>query len=169
MPDPQGTLSIFAEVSVALVGFSGIVIEFVRRSLGELTQLELRRLSNLFVFGGGVLLFSLLGISLLHTPISRAVVWTGESALMFTLGAPWVIYDWRRVARLDASERSQVKGYILIPFNVAGILILLLQLANTFVIHGSWPLFLGLVFAVAFALQQFVLLVKARFLGPRDV
>ncbi len=162
MPDPQSTLAIFAEVSVALVGFSGIVIAFGRRSIRELTQLELRRLSNLFIFGGGVLLFSLLGISLLHTPINPRVLWSSESALVFALGTPWVIFDWRRVARLDAVERAQVKSYILFPFNVAGILILLLQLANAVVIHASWPLFLGLVFAIAFALQQFILLVKMR-------
>ena len=168
MPNPQDTFSIFAEVSVALVGFSGIVIAFGRRSHGQLTQLELRRLSNLFVFGGGVLLFSLLAIALGHTPISPRVLWSSESALFFALGTPWVIFDWRRVARLDPAERAQMKGYILFPFNVAGILILLLQLANAAVIHESWPLFLGLVFSMAFALQQFVLLVRMRIDDRRD-
>ena len=160
MPDPHDTLSIFAEVSVALVGFSGIVIAFGGRSLGTLTQLEHRRLSNLFVFGGGVLLFSLAGISLLHTAIDRSLIWTIESALMFALGVPWVVLDWHRVRRLDAAERDQIKGYVIYPFNVAGVGILLLQLGNALVIHNSWPLFLALVFSIAFALQQFILLVR---------
>ncbi len=160
MPDPHDSLSIFAEVSVALVGFSGIVIAFGSRSFGALTQLELRRLSNLFVFGGGVLLFSLVGISLLHTTVDRSVLWATGSALLFGLGAPWIVFDWYRVRNLHASERAQVKGYILYPFNAAGVIIVLLQLGNTVVIHEPWPLLLALVFSVAFAFQQFVLLVR---------
>jgi hypothetical protein len=160
MPDPHDTLSIFAEVSVALVGFSGIVIAFGRRSLGTLTQLEHRRLSNLFVFGGGVLLFSLIGISLLHTAIDRSLLWTIESALLFVLGALWAVFDWHRVTRLDAAERAQIKGYIIYTFNVGGVIILLLQLGNAVMIHDSWPFFLALVFSIAFALQQFILLVR---------
>ena len=160
MPDPHDTLSIYAEVSVALVGFSGIVIAFGHRSLGTLTQLELRRLANLFVFGGGVLVFSLAGMALLHTTVSLSLLWTTMSAVLFVFGAAWIVFDWRRIARLDSTERAQIKGYILYPFNAAGAAILLLQLANAVSIHKSWPLFLALAFAITFALQQFFLLVR---------
>jgi hypothetical protein len=58
MPEPHDTLSIFAEVAIALAGFSGIVIAFGRRSIGSLSTLEFRRLSNLFTLSGMALLFS---------------------------------------------------------------------------------------------------------------
>jgi hypothetical protein len=159
MPDPHDTLSIFSEVSIALVGFSGIVIAVGGRSLGSLTQLERRRLSNLFIFGCGVLLLSLTTITLLHTTIDRHSIWTIASALVFTLCTPWAAFDWRQVTRLSATERAQVSGYVIYPFMAVGALMLLLQLANVVVFHNSWPFFVALIFGISFALQQFILLV----------
>jgi hypothetical protein len=161
MPDPHDTLSTFAQVSVALVGFSGIVIAFGRRSFGAMTPLELRRLSNLFLFGGGVLLFSLVGMSLLHTTIEHGRVWAIGSALLTVFGVPWVILDARKILRLDVADRAGVDRYIYYPINAVGIAMLLLQLANALVIHDSWPFFVALAFAIAFALQQFILLVRS--------
>jgi len=42
-----------------------------------------------------------------------------------------------------------------------GVAIVLLQIANVLVLQDAWPFFLGLVFAIAFALQQFILLVRS--------
>lgn len=169
MPDPHATLSIFAEVSVALAGFSGIVIAFGRRSLGALTQLELRRLANLFVFSGSVLLLALLGMSLLHlVPADSSSLWRSASALVFVFGTFWMIMDARRVSRLAPTERADVKGYILYPFMAAGVAALVLQLVNVLLFHEAWPFFLALVLAIAFALQQFILLVRMAFRDAPD-
>jgi hypothetical protein len=167
MPDAQETLSSFAEISVALVGFSGIVIAFGRRSMGALTRLEQRRLANLFLFGGGVMLLALTGIALLHTSLDQVMVWRFSSAVLVVLGAPWALVDARRIRSLDAADRVEVSGYVLYPFVVTGTAILLLQIANVFLIREAWPFFLGLVFGVAFALQQFVLLVRSGIGGGR--
>jgi hypothetical protein len=92
MPDIQDTLSTFAEISVALAGFSGIVIAFGRRSIGSLGKLEVRRLSNLFILSGLALVFSLLGISLLHLNLEDSnILGLWGSAAVLLLATPWLI------------------------------------------------------------------------------
>lgn len=162
----QDTLSIFAEVAIALAGFSGIVIAFGRRSLGSLSNLEKRRLSNLFFFSGLVLLFSLLGISLLHIDFSdERTIWISGSTVLAVVTAWWLLFDLRQIRRLDPVERRQINPYLIVPFNVAAVLGLGLQIANAVLIHKPWPVLLALVLAVAFAFQQFILLVR---MGLRD-
>ena len=167
MPDPHETLSIFAEVSVALVGFSGIVIAFGRRSLGSLSNLEKRRLSNLFSLSGLALLASLLVMALSHVDLSDPqILWRGASATLLLLSAPWLIWDMFKVRRLQALEKSQVNAYLLYSFNSVAVAMLFLQLANWLVIRQPWPFFLALVLVVAGALQQFILLVRTGFHDP---
>ena len=161
MPDPLAALSIYAEVSVALVGFSGIVIAFGRRSHGELSRLESRRLTNLFACSGLVLVMSLLGIALVHhTRMDASVVWRSGSATLAILGTVWLISDWSIVRRLTPEEKAGVNRYILYPFNFLAILALSLQVMNGFLIAEAWPVFIGFTFLITFALQQFVLLIR---------
>ena len=164
MPNTQETLSIFAEVAVALAGFSGIVIAFARRSLGALSPLESRRLYNLYFASGLVLLSSLLGISLLHAePLEAPFLWRGGSTLVLIFGIPWIFFDWHKVRGLEEAERADVKAYIFYPFIIIGILFLILQILNVFVLGQSWPFFVALVFLIAFAFQQFILMVRMGF------
>ena len=161
MTDPQSTLSIFAEISVALAGFSGIVIAFGRHPSGLLSKLEIRRLSNLFILSGFALLLSLLGISLLHIEfLSMDLLWRSASAVVILLAIPWLVWDVIRVLKLENSERAKVNPYILVTFYSLAVVMLLLQLANWVVIAKPWPFFLALVLIVAGAFQQFVLLVR---------
>ncbi len=160
MSDPIEILATFAEVAVALAGFSGIIIAFERRSLGSLTQLELRRLSNLFGLSGFVLLSSLFGIALLHIEsVDPGTLWRGASGLVLLVGAPWVVLDWLQIRRLESAEKEQVKAWVIYPFSLLAVLGLLLQAANCF--YGQlWPFLLALAGMVMFAFQQFILLVR---------
>jgi hypothetical protein len=161
MSDPQGTLAIFAEISVALAGFSGIVIAFGRRKVGVLNRLETRRLTNLFILSGIVLFLSLIGISLLHLELAdTSILWRIGSAVLFFLAMPWLIWDVIRIRRLDKSERAGVNSIILFIFNSLAVAMLFLQLANWFYIEESWPFFLALSLIIAGAFQQFILLVS---------
>ena len=160
--DPQATLAIFAEVAVALAGFSGIVIAFGRRATRALTALEQRRLSNLFMLSGLVLVVSLLNLSLLHlAALEQRHLWMGCSALIFVIVSPWLLIDTIRLRRLEAAERDEVKLLILVPFNTVGIAVLALQLFNLFSLQAPWPVFLALVVAIGGAFQQFILLVRS--------
>lgn len=162
--DPHGSLSIFAEVSVALTGFSGIIIAFRGRSSTAFTKLEQRRLFNLFAMSGAVLLSSLVGICALYLPwLDVGTLWTGASAVWMVFGAVWLVVDLRKVANLDPSERVQVSKAILYPFDVLAVVTLALQAANILIWHEAWPVFVAFTVAVTFALQQFVLLVRMGF------
>jgi hypothetical protein len=164
MADPQSTLSIFAEISVALAGFSGIVMSFGRRANSVLTKLEARRLSNLFILSGFALLLSLVWISLLHLDsIDTNLLWRSGSAVVVLLAIPWLVWDVVRVRRLGRAERLKANTYILVTFYSLVVLMLLLQLANWVLISESWPFFLALVLIVTGAFQQFVLLVRMGF------
>lgn len=162
MSDPHGTLSIFAEVSIALAGFSGIVIAVGKRSLGSMSALESRRLSNLFFLSGVALGMSLIGLSLLSVGFTDPnVIWVWGSATIFLIGSPWLVRDAARVFRLEAAERAQVNKPLILTFNALAIAMLALQLANWLSIHREWPFFLALVMIIAGALQQFILLVRS--------
>lgn len=169
MPEPHDTLSIFAEVSIALTGFSGIVVAFDRRRLVSLSKPERRRLSNLFFQSGMVLTLSLIGISLLHLEITDpALLWRMGSVLVFLCTTPWLIWDIVKVRRLNATEKLEVNSYVLYSFNAVTISMLVLQLFNWFAINEAWPFFLALALAIFGAFQQFILLVTARLRGTPE-
>ena len=154
MADPQATLAIFAEVAVALAGFG-------RRSMDELSPLETRRLTNLFILSGLVLFTSLLGIALLHVDeLFRSLLWRIGSAVIVLLGTPWLIWDIVRIRRLEKAEKAEVNPVILITFDSLTLVALALQIANVVALGEAWPFFLALVLTVAGAFQQFVLFVR---------
>jgi hypothetical protein len=161
MPDIQDTLSTFAEISVALAGFSGIVIAFGRRSIGSLSKLEVRRLSNLFILSGLVLVFSLLGISLLHLNLEDSnILGLWGSAAVLLLTTPWLIWDVINVYKLEKAEKAHVNPTILFVFYSLTVAMLLLQLVNLTLFKALWPFFLAMVLIVVGAFQQFILLVR---------
>jgi hypothetical protein len=166
MPDPHETLSVFAEISVALAGFSGIAIAFGRPAAGALSQLESRRLFNLFTFSGFVLIISLIGISLFHIDsVNENLLWRGGSSVLVILGTPWLIRDWKKINRLSPEERVHVPNNVIYPFTAMAVIVISLQVANAIKLGAAWPFFLALVLLVAFTFQQFILLVWTRLRG----
>lgn len=161
MTDPHSTLSIFAEVSVAIAGFSGIVIAFGHRSASAFSKLEIRRLSNLFTLSGLALTISLTGVALLHLNLpDPSVLWRWGSAIVFVLAAPWLAWDLAKVSRLEKAEKAGVNSFVLLTFNTLAFAMLILQLINSILIMESWPFFLALVLIIVGAFQQFILLVR---------
>lgn len=126
-----------------------------------MTPLARRRLSNLFVCSGTILISSLLGISLLHVEsLERSVLWIAMSLLLLTLGTSWLLLDRQRVSHLDAHERSDVKAYVHYPFAAGTVLVLALQIGNVITLQTSWPVFVALTDFTVFAFQQFILMIR---------
>lgn len=160
MPDPHDTLAVFAEVSVALAGFSGIVIAIIRRGPGALRPLQQRRLVNLFLASGSVLFFAIVGVSLLNVDaLDHGYLWRAGSAATFVAGTCWLAVDLRRVRALEPGDRETINGFVFYSFTVAATLSIILQVINAVALGAAWPFFLGLAFIIAFAFQQFILLV----------
>jgi hypothetical protein len=76
---------------------------------------------------------------------------------------PWLVRDVVRILKLDSIERAEAKTYIFIVFYILVVLMLLLQVADSVLISGSWPFFLALVPTITGAFQQFVLLMRMGF------
>lgn len=164
MPDPHDTLSIFAEVSIALAGFSGIVIAFGGRSVGSLGALEIRRLSNLFILSGVVLTLSLVGISMLHVPgIKAAQFWSWASAAVLLIATPWLVRDIVKVTGFEDREKSQINWSLVIFFDTMAAAMIVLQAVNWWSIKDPWPFFVALTLITVGAFQQFILLVRSGF------
>jgi hypothetical protein len=162
LPDPYDTLTVFAEVAIALAGFSGIAIAIGRRTHGELSPLESRRLFNLFGFTALTLFTSLLGMTLLHVArIDDEILWRSGSLLMVLTGVPWLLVDWRKIRALSPDERAQVHPFVIYPFTALAVLTLVLQSVNAAFLGIDWLFFLALIVQLAFAFQQFILLVRS--------
>ncbi len=166
-PDPHESFSIFAEVSIALAGFSGIIIAFGYRSFDTLSALELRRLANLFMLSGFVLVASLLAISVLHTTgIRNELFWGVASGTVFVMGTIWLVWDVYRVRSL-AREGADINLLLVTIFDSLAAIALGLQLYNALFMCESWPVFVALTLITVGAFQQFILLVHMR-LGERN-
>ena len=162
MPDPYDTLTVFAQVSISLAGFSGIAIAIGHRAQGALSPLESRRLFNLFGFTALTLFASLLGMTLLHVHlIDVEVLWRCGSLFVVLTGVPWLLFDWRKIRALSPDERAQVHPFVIYPFTVVAVLALVLQALNAAFFGMDWIFFLALVVQLAFAFQQFILLVQS--------
>ena len=161
-PDPHESLSIFAEVSIALAGFSGIVIAFGFRSAKSLSTLEIRRLANLFMLSGFTFTTSLLAISLLHITNTRPeTFWSIGSGIVFVLGTSWLIWDIHKVRTL-LSEGASINMALVTIFDSLATIVLLLQLYICISVHEPWPFFIALTLITVGAFQQFILLVYMR-------
>jgi len=160
MPDPHESLAIFAEIAIALAGFSGIVIAFGRREIRVLSALEQRRLANLFMLSGFVLCASLFAIAMLHVEaLTAATLWRLASGATFLLGSAWLLWDLRKVAQLKA-RHDDINLSLVAAFDTLAALALALLVYNFFALHLAWPVFIALAVITAGAFQQFILLVQ---------
>ena len=93
-------LEVFAELAIAIVGFSGIVValQFARLSSDPLTRI---RLSVLFGYGFGGILWSILPRILLATDIDEVSIWRFSSlgfVAMMVFFAVYRVYQTRKAA-----------------------------------------------------------------------
>lgn len=163
MPEPAETLSLFSELSIALAGFSGIVVVLGRRQSGQLSPMERRRLGNLFAQALAALFTSLFALTLLHAGIPDVLVWRVASAAWALAAAIMFPRDWYRLRALSESEWALVDRRILVPAYTAIIVTLLLQVSNSVHLHEFWPLLVALSLSLLLAFQQFVLLLYSGF------
>ena len=73
-----------AEVSIAVVGFSAVVVVFRRRSGDALSQVELKLISFMIERGFAALFLSLLPVLLSYLGLSAAGVWGLSSGVLAT-------------------------------------------------------------------------------------
>ena len=163
VPQPTDSLSLIAELAVALAGFSGIVVAIGRRQSGKLSPLDRRRLGNLLANALLALFWSLLGLTLLHAAVADDLAWriaSGGWAFVVAIGLP---IDWRRVRALSKAERTLVNRRIHNAAGTAVLVVALLQISNIVHFHAFWPILIAVSLNLFLAFSQFAFLLYSEF------
>ncbi len=164
MPDPVETLRILVEASVAMAGFSGVVVVFGRRAEREWSQIERARLANLLTTSFSVLFLSLTALVLLHAGTDPKITWRIGSATWSIIATYVVVLTARRAAQgpRDDPERPNA-AWIVLLLGLSGAFVLL-SVANAVTMSEFWPFLAALVWLFALACYSFtrLLLVAGR-------
>ena len=161
MPDPVETLRILVEASVAIAGFSGVVVVFGRRATGEWSELERTRIRNLLGTSFTVLFLSLVALLLLHSGIEPKTTWRVGSAA-WSVSATYnliLVLRGHRSARGDPQRSSTISVVLMIG---ASVIVLGLNLANALVLGRFWPFLTALIWLFAGACYTFSRLLLLR-------
>ncbi len=155
MPDPVETLIVLVEASVAIAGFSGVVIVFGRRATGEWSRIERARLRNLLWTSFMVLFLSLLTLVLLHAGTAPATTWRIGSGVWSIIAIQRIVVTIRAYVRIPR-EDPQSPGIMVATIILGGtVLVVLLSLGNVFALKEFWPFLAAQVWLFGMACYSF--------------
>ncbi len=130
-----GTLALIAELAVAVLGFSGIVVVLGHRSTGEWSELERIRFHGMITTAAIVLILSLLPAPLVSAEMegSRVWFWSSTAGGLIALAGPISSLAHIRRARLwsdpQVNKLSMAYGFVsgygaptLLFLNASGVL-----------------------------------------------
>lgn len=155
---------ILVEASVAIAGFSGVVVAVGRRATGEWSPLERSRLLNLLSTSFAVLFYSLGALVLLHAGTAETILWRIGS-MGWALGATGaIVIVARRLAQIPRgdAERPSTASRV---FWLGGTgVFVALSLLNAFTLGDFWPFLASQVWLFGLACMSFsrLLLVLGR-------
>jgi len=161
MPDPVETLRILVEASVAIAGFSGVVVVFGRRATEEWSELERSRIRNLLITSFTVLFLSLVALLLLHSGIDSETTWRVGSAA-WSVSATYnliLVLRGHRSARGDPQRSSTTSVALVIGTTI---IVVGLNLANALVLGRFWPFLTALIWLFAASCYTFARLLLLR-------
>lgn len=159
--EPGDALIATIEASIALAGFSGIVVVLGNRSLGEWLPVEELRLLNLLGASFQAFLISLLGILLLSANVPSSSAWVVCSVAWFLATALHVV---RVIPRYHRSFKEDVPMATPVALWTTGTftaLVLLLQIINIVSLRDFWPVLAGIITNLALGARQFVHLLRS--------
>jgi predicted MFS family arabinose efflux permease len=141
--DPIEFLTAIIEASIALIGFSGLVVVLGRRPSGEWSSADRTRLTLLLATGFVVLACTLLALVLLSAGLSHAVVWAWSSIVWVVLVMPVALWVVSRVVREPAESTGRPSYYSVANFALIAAAAAV-QVANAAYLAESWPFLLAL-------------------------
>ena len=152
--DQVELLTAIIEASIALIGFSGLVIVLGRRSSGEWSAADKTRLTVLLATGFILLACTLMALILLSAGLSHTIVWALSSVVWVVLVIPVAVWVVSRVVR-DPAEPTGGLTYFL----VANLAVIAaggaVQVANAAYLAEFWPFFLALAVLLLTGVTQF--------------
>jgi len=160
--EAEGVFLVIAEVSVAFAGFSGIVAVLGRRSAGEWRSGDILRFWQMIEVSLSALIFSLLPFLFHYIGLSPASTWAACSGLLALVSSVQMGRAGYRTLKAARSDLSISPGFT-VPFLLIGVLIVLLQLANTLSLGfkpSIGPYLIGLFWQLSLACVLFWRLLK---------
>jgi hypothetical protein len=155
--EPVELLTAIIEASIALLGFSGLVIALGRRASGEWSLVEKLRLVNLLGTGvillGCTLLALTLHSALLSAGLSHAVVWALSSVAWVVLVLPFLVWAFSRASRVAADD-TVTRTYRVVVAAVVAVTAAI-QVANAIFLQEFWCFFLALAAIPIVGVTQF--------------
>ena len=151
--DPVELLTAIIEASVALIGFSGLVIALGRRSSGEWSAVEKLRLGLLLGIGVILLGCTLLALTLLSAGLSHAAMWSSSSIAWVVLVLPFTVWGFSSAFRM--AEDPTVSATYRVVVAAVMVATAAIQVANAIFLQEFWPCFLGLAVLLLIGVTQF--------------
>ncbi len=134
--DPNGILATSAEISIAIAGFSGIVLTVTPRRLNELRDGARLILSALILVTASTLVFSFLPLLLSEAGVPESDLWRPASAAYALYLAAISLYRVGQYQRLVPEERPS-GSFTLLP--ALAMSALALHVVNAVWLGTSWP------------------------------
>lgn len=152
------SLYTIAEISIALAGFSGLVVA-LRKNRGPLSSVEKYRLQILLILALGALFLSFLPELLAGFSVDPALLWPFASTLVAMYSVVFVIW-WliasRRIARVAPEIFSRL-AFARMVVGHAIVVLLLLAVASTVVRESAGAIYvLAMIWYLVHAAQQFI-------------
>jgi len=153
-----GTLEVFAEIAIAIAGFSGVVSALSDST--KATGLDRARLAMLLQTSLIAAFFSLLPLVLFSTSLAPASIWGVTSSC-------WIIYMAVNLTTLrrrigNAGPAPDRMSRPLLAFAFSGIaLMLVLQALNAVAMRLAWPHLAALLWGLMMASLFFVRLIQS--------
>jgi len=151
--NPSDFLSLAIEASIAIAGFSGIVVALGRRKVGDWDTIDRVQLRGILLASITAFLVSGLALILLTTNISLDSIWRIVSLVnlgVFGIALPSGI----RQAMSQSKEQLKVTQRMAVFSCVAAVCMLLA--ANIVYLAAFWPFAVAIYFAMCMALLNFV-------------
>ena len=147
---PAELLSLVVEITVAIAGFSGIVVVLGRRHSGEWGPVDRIRFRFLLYTSFAPLGVSGLALILLASQVQEDAIWVTCSSVYALVLAVLIAGGVRAGLDTAAADRVQLALY-----SFVGATVTLLQVANVVSVRAFWPLSLALAFHIFLALSSF--------------
>jgi len=162
--NPSDFLSLAVEASIAIIGFSGIVVVLGRKRVGEWDTMDRMQLRALLVAGATPFTMSGLALVLLTTDVALDSVWRVMSVATFGSIVIFLPSGIRQVRAQSPEELKIVQRVVVLSCLAA---VILLLVANVIYIAAFWPLAVAIYFEICMALLSFVqLLWRSIFEAP---
>jgi hypothetical protein len=151
--DQVEILTAMIEASIALLGFSGLVIILGRHASGEWLPIEKLRLSMLLGIGVILLASTLLALTLLSAGLSHSAVWSLSGVVWVFLVVPFTAWGVTRGYRL-AEDPTVGLTYRVVAGGVMAAMSAI-QVANATSLQEFWPFFAALAVTLIIGVTQF--------------